>query len=274
MTTKNGLPSENNRLFHLFREYIPPALAGLPALMIPLLEWWPDLTTGRRTSLIIAIIVISLIGIVWNTTRVTLSRNITRENQVLRAKLNLCTPESYLRDLSHSLFKKGAWRLSVWEKQSEKQGLEQLALLAVDASDSSFSDSTPSTLKILRPALFSQCFTLNLAGDGAGFPYESGEYPEGQDVLTAEWEKWRSEIFGMQWDRPPDFARPRKFAWAAQQDSYSKMIIVVIAESAHPAGISLEPLQQKSTREVLGRISRIVHLDVGRRDVIDANEGA
>lgn len=231
------------------RHYLPAVLSAIPVVIIPALEWIPGIPQSWRPWVIIGSLGLAAIGILWSSLRGRKLEDVILENDELRAKILKSEPEFFLQQVATTLFKNGAWRLSVLEKTYDSGTQhERLERLASASSDLNHTALGPSNIPIEAGTQFAHIFTSNLADPRFRRAEESGSFPSDGDPLSAEWTSWRDGIFGdAAGNGDASSLRARKFAWFAAQDPKTSKVFVVLAESAADQGIAFDLLNHPLT---------------------------
>lgn len=243
-------------------------LAGQPAVMIPILEYVPEITDGWQVTGILASAVAGVVGLVWLALRGKRLEAVEADNALLLKKLAEASPEELLSEVAKSLFQHGAWRLSVFRKAHDSE--PKLIRVAAASSDINFADMGPCEILIKDRTQFAHIFTSNLADPQYRFPVESGHFSaegggdENEDAaaearrIVEQWNRWRDGIFGSgaiveDWST----FKPEKFAWYAAQDPESSAIFIVLAESADSSGIRFDELKGSLTSTWMFFVSKL-----------------
>ncbi|MBB1014128.1 hypothetical protein SAMN06265174_101537 [Dietzia kunjamensis subsp. schimae] len=236
----------------------PAALAGLPILVIPALEWVPGLPTRARAWLVVSVILIAAVGFIINLRRNKNIRDLEVSYDHLRGELLKTKPSYFLHQVATSLFRQGAWRIAVYQKHLN-DGVEELIQISSAASDSDNARLGPQTIEIQPGTLFALTFQSNLSDPRFRRAIQSGPYSD--DVLSDNWIKWRNEIFGTlsnELDRSQ--FRARKYAWLAAQEPSSTRVFVVIAESTSEEGITVDLLDHPLTPSWMFFVSHLAQV--------------
>lgn len=236
-------------------------ITAIPVLMIPALEWLPGIPKGLRPWVILLCLAIAAVGFVFLKRHERHLDQVLDENRRMKAGIDKAEPEYLLRQIASTLFREGAWRLTVYKKAySPSAGLgDHLIKLASVASDGDQRDLSASKIVIMPSTMFEFSFRSNLADPKFRRPEQSGYSPE--DVHSPAWGDWREGIFGRGAiiDDTSTF-RARKIVWYGAQDSDSQAVFVAIAESTHPEGIVVDYLDHSFTPAWLFFVSRLAEL--------------
>lgn len=252
MATKEGAASGSWWSGH--KAAVSTTLTGQPAVIIPILEYVPEITRGWQVAGILSSAIGGIIGLVWMARRGKRLEAVEADNDLLRNKLSESSPEELLSEVAKSLFQHGAWRLSVFRKTHDSEA--KLIRVAAASSDVNFAEMGPCEILIRDRTQFAHVFTSNLADPQYRFPVESGHFAaaatgdaardaaDESEEIAKQWIKWRDEIFGIDAivDDRSTF-RPHKFAWYAAQDPESSGVYLVLAESAESGGIRFDVLK-------------------------------
>ncbi|QZY28829.1 hypothetical protein [Nocardioides coralli] len=237
------------------------AMAAIPVVVIPALEWLPWIPEQARPYAILVSLVLAVAGLVLLRRD---ERDVERrlvENQRLRQGIRTAQPEYLLRQIAGTLFAKGAWRLTVYKKQhsSESHIGDHLVRLATAASDKDQEELGATQLLITADTMFEFTFRANLADPKFRQPVQSGLSPE--DVHSSAWNDWRDEIFGVAAVvGDTSTFRARKMVWYAAQDPERQTIYCAIAESADPEGIVVDHLDHGFTPAWLFFVARVAEM--------------
>lgn len=257
---------ESNGFGSLARHHWPLILSWIPALMIPLLEWLPGLATGIRAALIIGSVVLGTVGVAANLRRQKRLDWAESETMRLRAIVEEAGPEQLLHQISESLFRDGAWRLTVYRKVGASDEAYDLARVASIASGGDDESTPNATMGVDRRSNLASTFSNNLANPRYRQADESGAFPD--DVHSKEWSLWRQGVLGA---APTDFRdklfRPRKYAWYAAQDPRSQTVYIALAESTSTQGIAIDFLNHNSTPAWLFYVGEIFDLKQRAQDM-------
>ncbi len=236
-------------------------LTLIPVLMIPALEWLPWIPERSRPWLILPSLAIAGVGFILLQRNERDLAEVLSENERMKTGITKAEPEYLLKQISATLFRQGAWRLTVYRKvhSSSARPGDQLIKLASVASDGDQGDLGASQIGIQPSTMFEFYFRSNLADPTFRQPAESGHSPE--DVHSDSWDDWRDGIFGKGaiTDDTSTF-KARKFAWYAAQDPESQTVFAAIAESAEPEGIAVDSLDHTFTPAWLLFVARLADL--------------
>ena len=245
--------------------HLPAILSGIPVLMIPALEWIPAIPEQTRPWIILASLVVAAIGLAWATHREKSVTELEQEVARLKQGIESAEPEHLLREVAGTVFREGAWRLTIYRKShsSEPELGDHLVRLACVASDGDQSSLGPAIIGIRPSTLFAHLFVSNLADSRYRHAEQSGAFLD--DVHSAPWEDWRREIFGGPLGVAPDRStfRARKYVWYAAQEPRTQAVFAVIAESAAEEGIIVEYLDHVLTPAWLFFVSRLTEVRDG-----------
>lgn len=245
--------------------HLPAILSAIPVLMIPALEWIPAIPERTRPWIILGSLVVAAIGLGWTTRREKSVTELAQELARLKRGIERAEPEHLLREVAATVFREGAWRLTIYRKShsSEPDLGDHLVRLACVASDGDQSSLGPALIGIRPSTHFAHLFLSNLADARYRHAEESGAFPD--DVYSAPWEDWRRGIFGNPIQSAPDRStfRARKYVWYAAQEPRTQAVFAVIAESATEEGIVIEYLDHVLTPAWLFFVSRLTEIRDG-----------
>lgn len=257
--------TKNHRLGGLLHEW-PAALSLMPALMVPALEYLPGIPQRFRGPLIIMSILLACIGLYANRRRQKRIGDLEREVTELRRIASASAPDELLRHIADSLFRDGAWRLTIYRKIGSSSGPGELVQVISIASDGDEVVPPHTRFAVDERSSIASAFRQNLSNPRYRKGDQSGSFPD--EVLGPDWERWHSEILGESSSplRSSRF-RPRKFAWYAAQEPRSQSVLIVVAESAGDTGISFDVLDQSLTPAWLYYVHEIAEMDSALRRV-------
>jgi hypothetical protein len=242
------VPSTNG-----WRYWIVEVLAflGTPAvIMLPVLEWVPGIPDAVRPWLVVGLVCLGLVGFIFSFVSARRSgrdrKRLDEEVRQANSRLDDVSLGHSLDHISRELFGGGAWRLTVYSKETTKGEDSRLEMLLAASSDLEFKASAMTQI-ILKPSLFSEIFSTNLADPRDRKPYQSGAFDDDYDEVA--WSRWRLSIFGGASALPTADSRmrTRKFAWYATQDPDSEQVVLALAESASVSGINIDFLSAPAT---------------------------
>ena len=246
------------------RHVLPRLLSAIPVIMIPALEWLPSISDGLRPWLIIGSLAVAGLGIWWSAKRERRSDELQSDYEKLREGLERAEPEYLLQQVASTIFRQGAWRLTVYRKarDSSSELGDHLVRVASVASDGDEGSLGPQVMPIRPATLFQHLFLSNLADSRYRRAEQSGAF--GEDLHSSAWITWRDGIFGApsaaEEPEPSPGFRARKFVWYAAQEPRSQRVFVVIAESAEIEGIVVDYIDHVLTPAWLFFVSRLSEL--------------
>ena len=258
-----------HRFGRMVWRFVPSIMAAFPVVVVPTLEWFPLIEDAERFKVIGPSLAIGACGLVWNAFRQRRGEDASVELERLRDEVDKTRPEDLLAEVARTVFREGAWRLSIYRKAHSSDGSlgDYLIKLSSVSSDGDQGALGPDLLAIRPQTHFEHLFQSNLADFRFRRAEESGAYMD--DVYDDAWEEWRRGIFGPQIDLAPDRStfRARKFVWYGAQDPRSQTVFAVIAESAAPEGINLDHVDNALTPAWLFYASHASELRTAVADV-------
>lgn len=237
----------------------PAALSSIPVLMIPLLEYFPWIPDSTRGPMIVFSVALAAVGFWVHGKRQ--KRFDVAESEVRRLQeiVEGTGPHQLLRQISESLFREGAWRLTIYRKQGASQEAYDLEMISSIASGGADESAPQGSLRVDRRSSLAGAFRNNLANPRYRQADQSGAFPD--DVHSESWQKWRQGVLG---DAHPPYQealfRPRKYAWYAAQDPRSDIVYTALAESTSSQGIAIDFLDHNSTPAWLFYVGEIFDL--------------
>lgn len=246
----------------------PRALSAIPVLVIPALEWVPVIPSEIRPWIILGSILLAAVGFAFTTRREKSVEKLEQECLALKELIKRAEPEQLLREVATTVFREGAWRLTIYKKAYSPDPTigDHLVRLSCVASDGDQSLLGSAMIGIRSSTLFEQLFLSNLADSRFRHAEQSGGFPD--DLQSISWEKWRVGIFGEPVSSAPDHStfRARKYVWYAAQEPQTQSVFALVAESASEEGVVFENVDHVLTPAWLFFVSRLAEVWNGTTD--------